>query len=141
MKLHTEISALNPQTKQTPMKTKPVTAPNSVECYASRVSRGLCLALLAILAFVLAPAAWADTQTYTNGSGNWTVPAGVTSVTVELWGGGGGGGGLNTSPPPGSLCAAYPYAVSCMCGKNKDCANKEPCKLASDGFYRCGGVV
>ena len=26
-------------------------------------------------------------------SGPWTVPAGVTSVKVEVWGGGGGGGG------------------------------------------------
>ena len=30
-------------------------------------------------------------QTYTSGSGNWTVPNGVTSVTVLLIGGGGGG--------------------------------------------------
>ena len=29
----------------------------------------------------------------TIGAGSWTVPAGVTSVKVELWGGGGGGGG------------------------------------------------
>jgi hypothetical protein len=34
------------------------------------------------------------TQTFTS-SGNFTVPAGVTSVTVELWGGGGAGGGAN----------------------------------------------
>jgi hypothetical protein len=31
--------------------------------------------------------------TYTSGSGNWTAPAGVTSVQVQAWGGGGGGGG------------------------------------------------
>ncbi len=29
----------------------------------------------------------------TAGATNWTVPAGVTGVTVEVWGGGGGGGG------------------------------------------------
>jgi hypothetical protein len=29
------------------------------------------------------------------GAGSWTVPAGVTSVQVELWGGGGGGGGVH----------------------------------------------
>ena len=29
----------------------------------------------------------------TTGSGSWTVPTGVTSVQVELWGGGGAGGG------------------------------------------------
>ena len=33
-------------------------------------------------------------QTYTSqGSSTFTVPAGVTSITVKLWGGGGGGGG------------------------------------------------
>ena len=39
-------------------------------------------------------------QTYTTGSGNFTVPTGVTSVIVEVWGAGGGGGagGLQTSP-------------------------------------------
>ena len=26
-------------------------------------------------------------------SGSWTVPQGVTAITVELWGGGGGGAG------------------------------------------------
>lgn len=36
------------------------------------------------------------TQTYTSGSGTWTVPAGVTSVTVEMCGGGGSGGASNT---------------------------------------------
>ncbi|NOT73833.1 MAG: T9SS type A sorting domain-containing protein [Cyclobacteriaceae bacterium] len=30
-------------------------------------------------------------------SGNFTVPAGITNVTVECWGGGGGGGGVNGS--------------------------------------------
>ena len=41
------------------------------------------------------------TDTYTT-SGNWTVPAGVTSVTVQIWGAGGGGGGSNNSGTGGS---------------------------------------
>jgi len=41
------------------------------------------------------------TDTYTT-SGNWTVPAGVTSVTVEIWGAGGGGGGSNTNAAGGA---------------------------------------
>lgn len=32
-------------------------------------------------------------ETYTSGSGTFTVPSGVTSITIEVWGGGGGGGG------------------------------------------------
>jgi hypothetical protein len=41
--------------------------------------------------------AWGDPCDYKNlttfdvGSGNWTVPAGITKVLVEVWGGGGGG--------------------------------------------------
>lgn len=41
------------------------------------------------------------TDTYT-ASGSWTVPVGVTSVTVELWGAGGGGGGSATNKNGGS---------------------------------------
>lgn len=54
-------------------------------------------------------------------SGNWTVPAGVTSATVEVWGGGGGGGSTNTNNSGGgggggggyssSLLAVTPAAV------------------------------
>jgi hypothetical protein len=41
--------------------------------------------------------AWGDLcdyknlATFTTGSGNWIVPAGVTKIVVEVWGGGGGG--------------------------------------------------
>lgn len=40
-----------------------------------------------------------DTPTvveYTSGSGNWTCPAGVTSIYVECWGGSGGSSGSST---------------------------------------------
>lgn len=33
---------------------------------------------------------------YISAAGNWTCPAGITSVLVRLWGGGGAGGGLTT---------------------------------------------
>src|ERR1700758_3161740 len=40
------------------------------------------------------------TQLYsTGGSGTWTCPTGVTSVTVECWGAGGGGGGASSNNP------------------------------------------
>jgi hypothetical protein len=35
-------------------------------------------------------------------SGTWTVPAGVTQITVEAWGAGGGGGGSNSNNSGGS---------------------------------------
>ncbi len=38
---------------------------------------------------------------FLSGSGNWTVPAGVSSVSVYMRGGGGGGGGGNNSWPGG----------------------------------------
>ena len=37
-------------------------------------------------------------QTFT-ATGSFTVPAGVTSITVECWGAGGGGGGASTTNP------------------------------------------
>ena len=41
------------------------------------------------------------TETFTSGT-SWTVPCGVTSVTVTIWGGGGGGGGSSTNGSGGS---------------------------------------
>ncbi|SEP80285.1 beta strand repeat-containing protein [Flavobacterium urocaniciphilum] len=41
------------------------------------------------------------TEPYTT-SGSWTVPTGVTSVKVDIWGGGGGGGGSNVNKDGGS---------------------------------------
>ncbi len=49
-------------------------------------------------------------QFTTPGDGTWTVPCGVTSITVEAWGGGGGGGvraNKNPSGGPGGGGGAY----------------------------------
>ena len=75
-----------------------------------------CLAVISL--------AQAGTVTF-NSSGSWTAPAGVTSVTVEVWGGGGAGGGQNPNRDGGgggggggysrSIIAVTPgntYAVS-----------------------------
>jgi autotransporter-associated beta strand protein len=43
-------------------------------------------------------------------SGTWTAPAGVTNITVELWGGGGAGGGVTTSGAEGAGGAGGQYA-------------------------------
>jgi hypothetical protein len=43
----------------------------------------------------------------TAGAGTWTVPCGVTSITVECWGAGGGGGGANGTTAGGGGGGAY----------------------------------
>lgn len=43
---------------------------------------------------------WTPSQRFTS-SGTFTVPAGVTSITVECWGGGGAGGGNNSTADGG----------------------------------------
>jgi len=43
-------------------------------------------------------------------SQSWTVPAGVTSITVEAWGGGGAGGGATANPAKGGGGAGGQYA-------------------------------
>ena len=50
---------------------------------------------LILLFLMLTALGFAQSQTY-NADGNFTVPAGVTSVTVEGWGGGGRGGSRST---------------------------------------------
>lgn len=46
--------------------------------------------------------ALAQTTVTLTGSGTWTVPAGVTSITVKCWGGGGAGGGSTANNSGGS---------------------------------------
>jgi hypothetical protein len=52
--------------------------------------------------------------TYTSGSGNFTVPCDVTSVTVQIWGGGGAGGGGNNNNNGGSGGGAGGYSTSTL---------------------------
>ena len=50
-------------------------------------------------------------QSASNTQGTWTVPAGVTSIIVEVWGGGGGGSGrYGTSSSPGAGGGGGAYA-------------------------------
>jgi hypothetical protein len=53
------------------------------------------------------------TQTFTT-SGTFTVPAGVTSITVECWGGGGAGGGNNTISRGGGGGGGGAYSKSIL---------------------------
>jgi len=55
-----------------------------------------------------------QTVTYTTGSGNFTVPCGVTSLTVEIWGGGGAGGAADNNPNGGSGGGAGGYSTAIL---------------------------
>ncbi|MDR6966044.1 hypothetical protein J2X31_000037 [Flavobacterium arsenatis] len=47
-----------------------------------------------------------------SGSTNWTVPCGVTSITVEVWGAGGAGGGVTGNPSAGGGGSGGGYVSS-----------------------------
>ena len=55
---------------------------------------GLIIGAVAAMLFLTTTGVFAVTETFdTPGTTTWTVPAGVTIITVEAWGGGGAGGG------------------------------------------------
>jgi subtilisin-like proprotein convertase family protein len=67
-------------------------------------------AFILIVSILLFQSSTAQTTTSFTGSGTFTVPAGVTNVTVECWGGGGAGGGctaLNRSTGGGGAGGTY----------------------------------
>ncbi|MES2764119.1 MAG: hypothetical protein V4677_18020, partial [Bacteroidota bacterium] len=67
-----------------------------------------------ILQLILIKYALAQTTTLTSGGagvGSWTVPCGVTTVTVKCWGGGGGGGGSTSSSTAGGGGGAGGYST------------------------------
>ncbi|WP_298147190.1 choice-of-anchor D domain-containing protein [Flavobacterium sp.] len=70
--------------------------------------------ITAVFAFI-STATLGQTATFTDnspgGTETWTVPANVTSITVELWGGGAGGGTGGTTARGGGGGGAYTRAV------------------------------
>ena len=58
------------------------------------VSKTVILFWAVLILFVFGNSVFAQTidVPITSSSGNWTVPCGVTAITVKVWGGGGGGG-------------------------------------------------
>lgn len=81
----------------------------------SKVLSAILITLLALAALPVSPAR-AATDTYsTAGTFTWTAPAGVTSVTVEVWGGGGRGGsfggGMGEAVGGGGGGGAYSSSV------------------------------
>lgn len=55
--------------------------------------KGLSLMVLSVFTAVSAFAQMVTDAYTTEGNHTWTVPAGITSITIEAWGAGGGGGG------------------------------------------------
>lgn len=55
-------------------------------------------ALLFIMALLFTSLSFSQGSQTFNASGTFTVPAGVTSITVQAWGGGGAGGGSSDAP-------------------------------------------
>lgn len=55
----------------------------------------------------------ATTTSFTSGT-TWSVPSGVTSITVKMWGGGGGGGGNGGSAQSGGAGGGGGYATSIL---------------------------
>ena len=51
------------------------------------------------------------TDTTPNGNETWTVPAGVSSVTIECWGAGGAGGGSNSQNNGGAGGGGGGYTI------------------------------
>ena len=56
--------------------------------------------LFALLGLLLSTIAWPQSQRFTS-NGSFTVPAGITSITVEVWGAGGKGSTLSTNTAGG----------------------------------------
>ncbi len=69
----------------------------------------LCTLIILSNLFFVCKLSAQTTQTF-NSSGTFTVPVGVTSVTVEAWGGGGAGGGATGNPAAGGGGAGGAYA-------------------------------
>jgi hypothetical protein len=72
--------------------------------------------LLIAMALVFMPFAIVDgqemaTHTYTT-NGTFTVPAGITEITIEAWGAGGGGGGSNSNNNGGSGGGGGGYTIN-----------------------------
>lgn len=74
----------------------------------SHLTRSL---LLIIALALVGGGAWGQTTTYNSGSGNYTVPAGVSEIIVQVWGAGGGGGGSSINNNGGSGGGGGGYAM------------------------------
>lgn len=70
---------------------------------------------------------------YTGASDSWTVPSGVTSITVKIWGGGGGGGHLGSGGTAAfvqatlNVSAGQTYTINVGSGGDTNVDDTESC--------------
>ncbi|OYU82890.1 MAG: hypothetical protein CFE24_13740 [Flavobacterium sp. BFFFF2] len=100
----------------------------------------------------------AHMQVFTAGTYNWTVPAGITSVIVELWGAGGGGGvgeythcggnggwgayGKGTvSVTPNTVIVINVGSGGTGCTINNDISSFLPCNGSDGGDTNFGNLI
>lgn len=76
---------------------------------------------------------------YTGGSDSWTVPSGVTSITVKIWGGGGGGGHAGSGGTAAfieatlNVSSGQVYTVNVGSGGGSDVDDTESCVDENNG--------
>lgn len=88
----------------------------------------------------------AGSQIFTSGSGNFTVPAGCTSITIEAWGGGAGGSnGVDKSSIPlyggGSGGHSGSYAIKTRAATPGEVIAYSVGAGGAGGFLRDGGTT
>lgn len=76
-----------------------------------RLTATLALLFVAMLSLLITGTKAQTTQTF-NSTGTFTVPAGVTSVNVQVWGGGGAGGGNTTTNDGGGGGGGGAYSAT-----------------------------
>jgi len=82
----------------------------SNNCLLMKSARNIFLGFLSIILFGSLCSGQIVEIYDTPGAGSWTVPCGVTSVTIAVYGGGGGGGGSNSNTIGGGGGGAGGYA-------------------------------
>jgi hypothetical protein len=84
----------------------------------------------------------ASTTTYTqttNGSYTWSIPAGVNSAQVEVWGAGGGGGGGGVADTVGGGGGGGAYSRSYFNGLTSACSGSANITVGAGGVGGTGG--
>lgn len=77
---------------------------------SSKPSKAIRLLLMVLFVFITPIFSFGQSSQTFNSSGTFTVPAGVSSLTVQAWGGGGAGGGSTSDGNSGAGGASGGYS-------------------------------